>query len=215
MVPVVSIIGRSNVGKTTVLEGLIRELKGRGYKLAVAKHLNEDVELDQPGKDSWRLARAGADAVVISTPSKLAMVKPVPQVATLEELQYFIGSDFDLFLVDGYKKATAPKIEVRRGDAGQEALAPPEQLVAIVSEETAGEGVPRFSFSDARGLADLIEQKYLQKQGKTVAVFVNGSAVPLNPFVKEFIAGTVVGMVSALKGVKKVSKLDVRLRLTD
>lgn len=68
MLPIVCIVGKSNVGKTTLLEGLITELKRRGHRVATVKHDVHGFEIDQPGKDSWRHAQAGSDAVVISSP---------------------------------------------------------------------------------------------------------------------------------------------------
>jgi len=73
VIPVVSIVGKSNSGKTTLLEKLIPELKRRGYRVATVKHDTHGFEIDRPGKDTWRLAQAGADAVVISSGDKLAL----------------------------------------------------------------------------------------------------------------------------------------------
>ena len=86
MVPVVSFVGRSNSGKTTLLEKVIRALKLRGYRVAVIKHSHHDFDLDQTGKDTWRFAQAGSDAVVISSPQKLALIKKTDHDANLEEL---------------------------------------------------------------------------------------------------------------------------------
>ncbi|OGO19675.1 MAG: molybdopterin-guanine dinucleotide biosynthesis protein B, partial [Chloroflexi bacterium RBG_16_50_9] len=70
-IPVVAFAGKSGVGKTTLLEKVVRELKIRGLRVAVIKHSHHDIEIDQPGKDSWRFARAGSDVVAISSPGKL------------------------------------------------------------------------------------------------------------------------------------------------
>lgn len=70
--PSVSVVGKSGSGKTTLLEGLIRELKRRGYRVGTVKHDAHSFEIDRPGKDTWRHARAGSDHVVISSPQRLA-----------------------------------------------------------------------------------------------------------------------------------------------
>ncbi|MFQ6112165.1 MAG: molybdopterin-guanine dinucleotide biosynthesis protein B, partial [Nitrospinota bacterium] len=75
MVPIICIVGKSEAGKTTLMESLIAELKGRGYSVATVKHDVHGVDLDQPGKDSWRYAQAGSDAVVLSSPTTLALIK--------------------------------------------------------------------------------------------------------------------------------------------
>ena len=75
MIPVVLVVGPSGVGKTTFLEKLLPRLKERGLRAAYLKHFHGDFSLDQPGKDTWRLARAGADAVALSTPQKFALIR--------------------------------------------------------------------------------------------------------------------------------------------
>src|SRR5512137_535515 len=84
--PAFSVVGRGNVGKTTFLEKLIRELKRRGYRVAVIKHYERDFEIDQPGKDSWRLSQAGSDVAVISAPQKMAMVRRLQSELLLDEV---------------------------------------------------------------------------------------------------------------------------------
>jgi len=75
MIPVISFVGNSGVGKTTFLEKLIVILKARGYRLAAIKHDVHEFEVDYPGKDSWRLTQAGADIVVLSSADKLALIE--------------------------------------------------------------------------------------------------------------------------------------------
>jgi len=74
MTAIVSFVGKSDVGKTTVLEKVVRELKKRGYRVAVVKHDIHGFEIDRPGKDTWRFAQAGSDVVVISSKNKMAMI---------------------------------------------------------------------------------------------------------------------------------------------
>jgi molybdopterin-guanine dinucleotide biosynthesis protein B len=72
-IPLVTIIGRSGSGKTTLLEKLIRELSGRGYRIATVKyHSHAGFEIDAEGKDSWRFAQAGSQQVVTAAPDKFA-----------------------------------------------------------------------------------------------------------------------------------------------
>ena len=212
MPPIVSFVGKSTVGKTTLLERLLSELKGRGYRLAAIKHVERDFELDQQGKDSWRLARAGSDMVAISSPQKVAFIRSVERDSTLEELSRFIGGDVDLVLTEGFKKGNAPKIEIHRRELG-ELLCPPHQLLAIVSDEPLDLAVPQYSPDDTKGLADLIEQRFLLlRKEESLELFVNGARVPLNPFVEGLFARTLTGMVSALDGIGKIEGLDIQMR---
>jgi len=214
MIPIISVVGRSNVGKTTVLESLIPELRRRGYRIAVAKHINEEVELDTPGKDSWRLARAGSDAVVLSTPGKVAVFRPEPE-PSVAELQRLIGPDFDLFLIEGYKQEKLPKIEVRRGQAS-EPLITHGELLAVISDHASAGSTPSFVFNDTRGLADLIEKRFLASKTISAGLYVNRKRITLNPFVQSIIIQTVAGMVSTLKGVKgKIRDVTIWLKLSD
>jgi len=214
MIPSISIVGRSNAGKTTVLESLIPELKRRGYRVAAAKHINEEVELDTPGKDSWRLARAGSDAVILSTPGKVAIFRPEPR-PSVTELQRLIGLDYDLLLVEGYKQEKIPKIEVRRGQS-PEPLAMTGELLAIVSDEHPPENIPSFDFSDIRGLADLIEKRFLTTKTLTIGLYVNKKRIMLNPFVQKLISQTITGMVATLKGIEgKIKDVVIWLKPND
>jgi molybdopterin-guanine dinucleotide biosynthesis protein MobB len=199
MIPAIAIVGRSNVGKTTVLEGLIPELKRRGYRVAAAKHIYEDVEFDTPGKDTWRLSRSGADAVIMSLPSRLVLSR-VEDDASVEDIRRIVGVDFDILLVEGHKKSGVPKIEVRRGDK-QEPVARPEETIAVVSDRGCKDNVPVFTFEDSAGLADLVEKRFLAAPAEIVSLHVNRRPVRLNPFVSGFISRTLTGMVSSLKGV--------------
>ena len=112
--PTICVVGRSGVGKTTLLEDLIREFKRRGYRVATVKHHHRPgLEIDQPGKDSWRYAQAGSDLVVLAAPDKLASIRRVDYEPTLDEIVAGI-SGVDIILVEGYKGADKPKIEVLR-----------------------------------------------------------------------------------------------------
>ena len=86
MTPLISIVGKSGIGKTTLIEKLVRELKSRGLRVAVIKHHAHTTPIDAPGKDSWRFAEAGADAVVVSSPVEIARFERVARELTLAEI---------------------------------------------------------------------------------------------------------------------------------
>jgi molybdopterin-guanine dinucleotide biosynthesis protein MobB len=163
LTPVISVVGKSDMGKTTLLERLIPELKSRGYRIAVIKHDAHSFEIDHPGKDTWRHAKAGADVVVISSPAKVAMICKVKEEKKLDEVVAMI-QDVDLIITEGYKRGNKPKIEVFRKAKGEkELLCQPEELIAIASDTSFDIGVPVFSLDDVSGIALLIENKFLRK----------------------------------------------------
>src|SRR5512137_1070133 len=133
MIPVLSIVGKSNAGKTTLLEKLIPELKRRGYRVATVKHDAHSFEMDQPGKDTWRHRQAGADVVVISSKDKVAEIRSVDAEVPLTELAASIRG-VDIILTEGYKRGPAPKIEVSRAAVSTELLCSAGELVAIATD---------------------------------------------------------------------------------
>ncbi|HET92228.1 MAG TPA: molybdopterin-guanine dinucleotide biosynthesis protein B [Chloroflexi bacterium] len=161
-IPVVSCVGRSNSGKTTVLEHLIAELRRRRHRIAVVKHYHRsDVEFDVPGKDSWRFAQTGAEQVILAAQDRVIHIRRCEQAPTLAEVVGEIR-DVDLILVEGYKGAAVPKIEVNRRARDPELVCVgDEMLIAVVSDQCFDLDVPQFDLADAAGLADLVEAHYL------------------------------------------------------
>jgi molybdopterin molybdotransferase len=163
--PIVSIVGRSESGKTLLMEQLIAEFKRRGYKIAALKHSHcGSIEVDRPGKDTWKFAQAGSDAVCISSPHKLAFIKKSDRDLRIDEVLPIIGDEFDLVLVEGFKKSNLPKIEVHRKELGNDLLCSPEEVSAIVTDgplDTPLAGscrVPILSWTDTAAIADFIEK---------------------------------------------------------
>lgn len=212
MPPVVSIVGKSRAGKTTLVERLIGELKGRGYRVATVKHNYQDFELDRPGKDSWRHAQAGSDAMVISAPQKLALIKPQDHDASIAEILHLLGEGFDIVLTEGFRQSRVPKIEVHRRGLKEGLLCSPEELMAIVTDEPLEHDLPQFSPENISGVADLIVKLLISQRGEETVLFINGSPVSLNRFTKQFFANTLLGMVATLKGVEEVRSLEIAVR---
>jgi molybdopterin molybdotransferase len=161
--PIVSIVGKSQSGKTVLMEQLIAEFKRRGYKIAALKHSRGGMEVDHPGKDSWRYAQAGSDAVLISSSDKLAFIKSLDHDLGIEEILPIIGPEFDLVLVEGFKKSKIPKIEVHRKGLGDDLLCSPEKLAAIVTDESLDIDVPQLPWGDTVAVADFIEKNFVLK----------------------------------------------------
>ena len=162
MSQMISIVGRSQSGKTTLIEKLIPVLKRRGYRVGTIKHSHHIFDFDKSGKDSWRHKDAGAETVVIASPGKIAMVKNDHR-GSLDDLQQFFN-DLDLVITEGYKREHKPKIEVVRAARHADALLKADKnLVAVVSDVDLNLEVPIFGLEDVNRLADFIEEKYLSK----------------------------------------------------
>ena len=161
-VPIVSIVGKSRSGKTLLMEQLIAEFKRKGYKVAALKHSRVRMEIDHPGKDSWRFAQAGSDAVFVSSPGKLAFIKSLDHDLNIEEIGPIVGPEFDLFLVEGFRKSKTPKIEVHRKELGDDLLCPPEELSAIVTDGSFAIDIAQLPWGDTVAVADFIEKNFLR-----------------------------------------------------
>lgn len=155
-VPVVSLVGKSGVGKTTALERIIRELKRRGYRVGTIKHDTHGFEVDRPGKDSWRHAQAGSDVVVISGPQKMALIRRLEEEMPLDDVVGLMHG-VDIVITEGYKRGDRPKIEVTRSERGRELLCTAEELIAIMTDHPVDMPVPQFALDDAQGVVDLLE----------------------------------------------------------
>jgi len=211
MPPVVSIVGKSESGKTTLLEKLLKELKSRGYRVATVKHTAEKLSFDEPGKDSWRHIQAGSEATLISSPDKAVLIKPTKTKISLEQIARLIGEDYDIILTEGFKVSNAPKIEVHRKQAGPP-LASVRKLIAIATDEPLETKTRQFSLDDSQGLADLLEKGFIVPQRERVSLYVNNTPIVLTTFPKQVASNILLALASSLKGVKKIKSLDIFLR---
>ena len=161
MIPIISVVGWHNAGKTTFLERLIAELKRRGLRVATVKHTQSDFEIDHVGTDTWRFAQAGSDVVAISGKHRAALVERRTRELSLSEIVSRLPSDIDLVITEGYKGLATPKIEVVRSGAGQERVDSAGELLAVVADEQVldAEGVTHFAPTDVAGVVDLLEAR--------------------------------------------------------
>jgi molybdopterin-guanine dinucleotide biosynthesis protein B len=161
--PIVSIVGKSKSGKTTLIEKLVPELKARGYRVATVKHAHNSMSFDEPGKDSWRHAQAGSDCVAIVSPDKIVVITPHTGDLALEQITSLLGGDYDIVIAEGFKRGNAPKIEVHRKEVGPPLSSPPN-LMAIVTNEPLETKERQFSTGDITGVADLLEEGFLKRE---------------------------------------------------
>jgi len=138
-IPLVGFVAFSGTGKTTLLKQLIPLFKARGLRLALIKHTHHTFDVDTPGKDSYELRHAGADQVMVASRHRWALMVETPQQTDdpqLEVLLSHLNSDaLDLVLVEGFRHAPIPKIELHRPVLQHPLLFPDDvNIIAIASD---------------------------------------------------------------------------------
>ncbi len=168
MIPVLSVIGRSNTGKTTFIERLIPVLNTQDIQVATIKHHLHDFESDREGKDSYRHKKAGARIAMIVSPRKVAFTADLERELSLAELISGYVRNVDLVIVEGFKGERTPKIEVYTFSEGLVPLCHTDRDVfALMSDRQVDAPVPVFSRDDVSSAADLILLKLKLKEAES------------------------------------------------
>lgn len=162
MIPIISIVGKSDSGKTNFLEVIIPKLKEKGLRVGTIKHDVHGFDIDKPGKDTWRHKQAGADLVLISSPYKISLIKDVDQDSELDELREKYIDDVDLILTEGYKSGDKAKVEIFRPAKHSEQLCDPEvdEIITTVINEEKDSDDQYFADAEVERVADLIMDYY-------------------------------------------------------
>jgi molybdopterin-guanine dinucleotide biosynthesis protein B len=162
---VFGIAGHSGMGKTTLLARLVPALKARGLVVSLIKHSHKDIEIDRPGKDSYRLREAGCHEVLLLGNARWALMHELRGAAE-PPLDYLLDrlQDVDVVLVEGFKNGDFPKLEVWRAEVGKPTLWPDwpgiRALVGHAEEaiphDVPGAALPRLSLDDIEAVADFV-----------------------------------------------------------
>jgi molybdopterin-guanine dinucleotide biosynthesis protein B len=214
VVPILSIVGRSNSGKTTLLEKLIPALTARGWRIGTIKHhFHGPVEVDVPGKDSWRHRQAGARVVALASRDTLFIVGEIHGEWPLQQIAHQALFDVDLILTEGFKAGPMPKIEVNRTAQSLPLLCGPEdRLVAVVSDRDHPVSVPRFGLEDVGPLADFIEREFLAGAIQSrVDVLVDGRRVLLEQETQEILARVMRSLVGDPRELSSGPPIELRI----
>ncbi|MEM6635879.1 MAG: molybdopterin-guanine dinucleotide biosynthesis protein B [Pseudomonadota bacterium] len=153
------IVGWKNAGKTGLMERLVHEIVGRGYRVSTLKHAHHAFDVDHPGKDSYRHRAAGAAEVLVVSDQRWALMaelrsQPEPSLdALLEKMD-----DVDLILIEGFKTAPHPKIEVWRRENGHPLIATNDTRIRAIASDGPLEAadLPVMDLNDAVEIADFI-----------------------------------------------------------
>jgi molybdopterin-guanine dinucleotide biosynthesis adapter protein len=158
MMRVFGVIGWKNAGKTSLMERLVAEITARGFTVSTVKHVHHDVDLDRPGKDSFRHRAAGAREVVLASAQRFAVM--VEHRGAEPDLNAVLArlTPVDLVLVEGYKRDTHAKIEVHRSATGHDLIQPGDPTIRAVASDGMLDGlsVPVLDLNDTGAVADFV-----------------------------------------------------------
>ncbi len=159
---ILTIVGYSGAGKTTLIEKLIPALRKRGFRVAVIKHTSHHHEFDKPGKDSHRLRQAGAEAVIVSSPKMVAMFREVEHEWPIARLLRHLPRQLDLVIAEGFRGSEYPCLEVyRRGFSPDLKCRGHRKLLAVVGDEPGALSVPRFQRDAVREIVEFLMESLL------------------------------------------------------
>jgi molybdopterin-guanine dinucleotide biosynthesis adapter protein len=153
--------GWSGSGKTTLIEQLIPRFVKRGLRVSLIKHAHHTFDVDQPGKDSYRHRHAGATEVLVTSSRRWVLMhelRGAHEPAFDEQIRHL--APCDLLLVEGFKHAPIPKLEVWRAQTGEGLLHPNDpHIVAVASDEKVETKLPLLDLNDVDGIAQFIVKK--------------------------------------------------------
>ena len=210
---IISIVGKSSSGKTTLLEKLIAELKKRGYKVAIVKHSHHKDDLDTAAKDTWRFTKAGSEISAINSLDHLAIYRRMDNYFDPQDISNFVLWDFDILLTEGFKGSKYPKIEIHRNEQGQELLTDPKLLLAVVTDKPLDVDVLQLSHDDVAEIADIIEKTITSQNNENdLELVINGAHTPVSPSLKDLLTRTLAAMIPGLQNNGEVKNLHISLR---
>jgi molybdopterin-guanine dinucleotide biosynthesis protein MobB len=210
---IISFVGKSSAGKTTLLEKIIAELKKRGHKVAIVKHSHHKDDLDTAAKDTWRFTRAGSELSAINSLDHLAIYRRMDGYFDPQDIADYVLWDFDIILTEGFKGSSYPKIEVHRSEQGDELVTDPKLLLAVVTDKSLEIKVPQFSHDDIKGIADIIEKTIASQNNENeLEVVINGKHQAVSTALKDRLTRTFTALIPDLHHNGDVKNLHISLR---
>ncbi|MFH4367632.1 bifunctional molybdopterin-guanine dinucleotide biosynthesis adaptor protein MobB/molybdopterin molybdotransferase MoeA [Vibrio diabolicus] len=165
-IPILGFAAYSGTGKTTLLEALLPKLTEAGLRIGMLKHAHHNFDVDKPGKDSYRLRKAGASQMLIASRNRFALMTETPEAEAEFEylLTRFDEDKLDVVLVEGCKNIAFPKIELHREEVGKPWLYPnDENIIAIASDSAELDSeLPQMNINDLEAIAQFVIQ-YVQE----------------------------------------------------
>ncbi|ELJ8819822.1 bifunctional molybdopterin-guanine dinucleotide biosynthesis adaptor protein MobB/molybdopterin molybdotransferase MoeA [Vibrio parahaemolyticus] len=164
-IPILGFAAYSGTGKTTLLEALLPKLTEAGLRIGMLKHAHHNFDVDKPGKDSYRLRKAGASQMLIASRNRFALMTETPEAEAEFEylLTRFDEDKLDVVLVEGCKNIAFPKIELHREEVGKPWLYPHDDNIIAIASDTAelDSELPQMNINDLDAIAKFVLQ-YVQ-----------------------------------------------------
>ncbi|MFH1690480.1 MAG: molybdopterin-guanine dinucleotide biosynthesis protein B [Candidatus Eisenbacteria bacterium] len=205
----IQVVGTKDTGKTSLLEGITRELVRRGRTVAYIKHTHVEPSLEAEDTDTSRLREAGAAVTALTGLDYTIAARSSGR--GVEELSFRVAAPGDIVLVEGFKNSRGKKIAIAGGDLDFGSL---DGVVAVVGDPPDGFEGPAFTPGQTSELCDLVEKLSAPPSDQTWAtrLLVNGEEVPLNAFVQDVMASALEGMTEVMRDVPEVTTLELRTR---
>jgi len=167
-IPVLGFAARSGTGKTTLLTYVIPRLKTAGLRIGLIKNTHHDVDIDKPGKDSYRLRKAGGTPVVLVSTHRRAVITEIEsddEPLLSDQLSVFSKLTTDLIVVEGFKHESFPKIELHRKELSMPFLFPSDPSIIAVASNTSNINckLPILDINNPEQVANFIMNDFVNK----------------------------------------------------
>lgn len=171
-IPLLGFAAYSGTGKTTLLRKIIPLLAQKGIRIGMVKHTHHNIDVDQPGKDSYELRKSGTDQMVLASPKRTTLIVEYAEQedSKLTSALGLLQTDsLDLVLVEGFKHEDIPKIELHRKEMERPFIYPKDQniIAIVVAEELElknAEHLVRLNFNQPEALVEFIQNQILKKK---------------------------------------------------
>jgi len=211
---VLGIVGKSEVGKTTLILRLTPELTKRGYRVGTVKNCPHGFDIDREGKDSWKFSEKGSSGVLLTSPEKIALIKSAKKSDDILKIINLFFYDFDIVLVEGFsKEQRLKKIEILRKGVSEQIHSPLDEVIAIISNIGLKINKPTFRPDQTSTIIDFLE-KIMKEEKKPVEISVNGEKIFLNNFLQNMIKGLTLAMIDPLRRKKEEEIKEVVIKVS-
>jgi len=218
-IPILGFAAYSGTGKTTLLEALLPKLTEAGLRIGMLKHAHHNFDVDKEGKDSYRLRKAGASQMLISSRNRFALMTETPEAESEFEylLTRFDTDKLDVILVEGCKNIAFPKIELHREVVGKPWLYPSDDnIIAIAADsKVTGSALPQMNINDLDAISAFVVD-YVARQANPVETKSEAACCDtLSPAFLSVTQGQekILSMVNRVEGTETCSMVDASGRV--